>query len=68
MRRAVCDMCFHKIAGLKPDFAVMGGDHVFDALSVDRARATAVFDLYKKTESAYRCRCTTRSEITTCLA
>jgi 3',5'-cyclic-AMP phosphodiesterase len=47
-----CDMCFRKIAGLKPDFAVMGGDHVFDALSVDRARATAVFDLYKKTESA----------------
>jgi 3',5'-cyclic AMP phosphodiesterase CpdA len=45
-----CDMCFHKIAGFKPDFAIMGGDHVFDALSVDRARATMVYDLYEKTE------------------
>jgi Icc protein len=47
-----CDMCFRKIAGLKPDFAIMGGDHVFDAVSVDRARATTVFDLYKKTEQS----------------
>jgi 3',5'-cyclic-AMP phosphodiesterase len=45
-----CDMCFRKIAGLRPEFAIMGGDHVFDALSVDRARANAVFDLYKRTE------------------
>jgi hypothetical protein len=45
-----CDMCFRKIAGLQPEFAIMGGDHVFDALSVDRARANAVFDLYKRTE------------------
>ena len=28
----------------------MGGDHVFDALKVDRTRANSVFDLYKKTE------------------
>jgi 3',5'-cyclic-AMP phosphodiesterase len=47
-----CDMCFRKIAGLKPEFAIMGGDHVYDALSVDRGRATTVFDLYKKTEQA----------------
>jgi len=45
-----CDMCFRKITGLQPEFAIMGGDHVFDALSVDRARANAVFDLYKRTE------------------
>lgn len=45
-----CDLCFQKIAALKPDFAVMGGDHVYDALSVDASRATQVFDLYKKTE------------------
>ena len=45
-----CDMCFRKIAGLQPEFAIMGGDHVFDALSVDRTRANAVFDLYKKAE------------------
>ena len=47
-----CDMCFRKIAGLQADFAMMGGDHVFDALSVDRTRATTVFDLYKKTEQS----------------
>jgi 3',5'-cyclic-AMP phosphodiesterase len=45
-----CDMCFHKIAGLKPEFAIMGGDHVYDALSVSGRRAGLVFDLYKKTE------------------
>jgi Icc protein len=45
-----CELCFRKIAELKPDFAIMGGDHVFDALSVDRIRANSVFDLYKKTE------------------
>jgi Icc protein len=43
-------MCFRKIAGLQPEFAIMGGDHVFDALSVDRTRANAVFDLYKNTQ------------------
>jgi 3',5'-cyclic-AMP phosphodiesterase len=45
-----CDMCFHKIAGLKPDFAIMGGDHVYDVLGVGGRRADLVFDLYKKTE------------------
>jgi Icc protein len=47
-----CELCFRKIVGLKPEFAIMGGDHVYDAVSVDRARATTVFDLYKKTEQA----------------
>jgi 3',5'-cyclic-AMP phosphodiesterase len=47
-----CEMCFRKIAGLKPEFAVMGGDHVYDALGVTGARASAVFDLYKKTEQS----------------
>jgi 3',5'-cyclic-AMP phosphodiesterase len=45
-----CDMCFHKIAGLKPEFAIMGGDHVYDALGVNGKRADLVFDLYKKSE------------------
>jgi len=45
-----CDMCFRKIAGLKPEFAIMGGDHVYDALGVDGRRADQVFDLYKKTQ------------------
>jgi 3',5'-cyclic-AMP phosphodiesterase len=47
-----CDMCFRKIAGIKSEFAIMGGDHVYDALGVDGRRANTVFDLYKKTEQA----------------
>jgi 3',5'-cyclic-AMP phosphodiesterase len=47
-----CDMCFRKIAALKPEFAIMGGDHVYDALSVNNQRADQVFDLYKKTQQA----------------
>jgi len=45
-----CDMCFRKIASTNPEFAIMGGDHVFDALAVNRVRAGTVFDLYKRTE------------------
>lgn len=45
-----CNMCFMKIASRKPEFAIMGGDHVFDALGVNGTRATLVFDLYRKTE------------------
>lgn len=45
-----CEMCFRKIAGMKSDFAIMGGDHVYDALGVDGARANAVYDLYQKTQ------------------
>lgn len=49
-----CDMCFRKIAAIKPDFAIMGGDHVYDSLAVDASRAKRVFDLYKKTEESLR--------------
>ncbi len=49
-----CDMCFHKIASLNADFAIMGGDHVFDSNAVDRTRANTVFDLYKSTEQSLR--------------
>jgi 3',5'-cyclic AMP phosphodiesterase CpdA len=35
---------------IKADFAIQGGDHVFDALGVSKARATQLFDLYGKTE------------------
>jgi 3',5'-cyclic-AMP phosphodiesterase len=31
---------------------VMGGDHVYDALSVDHTRASTVFDLYQKTQQS----------------
>jgi Icc protein len=49
-----CDMAFRKIATINADFAIMGGDHVFDALAVDRTRANAVFDLYKTTEQSIK--------------
>lgn len=47
-----CDLCFRKIATLRPEFAIMGGDHVYDALGVNSKRADLVFDLYKKSEQA----------------
>ena len=45
-----CDMCFRKIASTNPEFAIMGGDHVFDAFGVNAARAGLVYDLYNRTE------------------
>jgi Icc protein len=45
-----CDMCFRKIASTNPEFAIMGGDHVFDAIGVNVARAGLVYDLYSRTE------------------
>jgi Icc protein len=45
-----CDQCFKKARTIKSDFAIQGGDHVFDALAVSRERATSLFDLYAKTE------------------
>jgi len=45
-----CDQCFKKARTIKCDFAIQGGDHVFDSLGVGRERATSLFDLYAKTE------------------
>jgi len=45
-----CDQCFKKARAIKSDFAIQGGDHVFDALAVSRERAASLFDLYAKTE------------------
>jgi 3',5'-cyclic-AMP phosphodiesterase len=45
-----CDMCFRKIAATKSDFAIMGGDHVYDAFGVNGIRAHMVYDLYSRTE------------------
>lgn len=47
-----CSMAFHKAASIPADFAIQGGDHVFDALAVDRKRADSLFDLYHHTEQA----------------
>ncbi len=45
-----CEMCYQKMNGIKSDFAIMGGDHVFDALAVDGNASKLLFDLYQKTE------------------
>jgi 3',5'-cyclic AMP phosphodiesterase CpdA len=45
-----CDQCFGKARTIKCDFAIQGGDHVFDSLAVGRERASSLFDLYGKTE------------------
>ncbi|WP_035348685.1 metallophosphoesterase family protein [Edaphobacter aggregans] len=43
-------MAYKKARTFKADFAIQGGDHVFDALGVPKQRALALFDLYDKTE------------------
>ena len=45
-----CDQCFKRARTIKADFAIQGGDHVFDSLGVGRERASSLFDLYGKTE------------------
>jgi 3',5'-cyclic AMP phosphodiesterase CpdA len=45
-----CAECFKKARTIKSDFAIQGGDHVFDSLAVSRERAAGLFDLYGKTE------------------
>ena len=44
-----CRDCFAAINRQKPDFALCGGDLVFDANEVSRQRVTDVFDLYAET-------------------
>jgi 3',5'-cyclic AMP phosphodiesterase CpdA len=45
-----CHQCFQKARTIKSDFAIQGGDHVFDSLGVNRNRADRLFDLYRETE------------------
>lgn len=47
-----CALAFKKAASIPADFAIQGGDHVFDALAVDRKRADSLFDLYDHTQQA----------------
>jgi Icc protein len=44
------DMAFKKARTIKADFAINGGDHVFDSLGVPKQRTLTLFDLYGKTE------------------
>lgn len=43
-------MAFRKARTLKADFAIQGGDHVFDSLGVPKERAISLYDLYETTE------------------
>lgn len=47
---AGCHQCFQKARTIKADFAIQGGDHVFDSLGVGLKRAASLFDLYGETE------------------
>ncbi len=45
-----CASCFKQLHALHADFAIHGGDHVFDVLGADRPRAKTLYDLYRTTE------------------
>jgi Icc protein len=47
-----CRMCFGRMAHEPAEFAICGGDLVFDVLAVDRSRADMLWDLYKQTSVA----------------
>lgn len=42
-----CRQCIGKMNSLSPDFAICGGDLVFDAAEVQYPRAKQLFDLYE---------------------
>jgi len=44
------EMAMRRAREAHADFAIQGGDHVFDALAVPASRATQLFDLYARTE------------------
>src|SRR5262249_16313183 len=44
-----CRLAFARINKLRPDFALCGGDLVFDAAEVERPRAIDLFNLYRET-------------------
>ncbi len=45
-----CHACFARARAIGGDFAIQGGDHVFDALGVGRPRADGLIGLYTRTE------------------
>ena len=44
-----CAMAFKKMRTLHADFAIQGGDHVFDALGVQQSKSLELFKLYDQT-------------------
>lgn len=47
-----CRQCFRQVNALKPDFAISGGDLVFDVMETDRRRAELLYELYGQTAAA----------------
>jgi 3',5'-cyclic AMP phosphodiesterase CpdA len=45
-----CAMAFRRMRDIKADFAIQGGDHVYDALAVAKQRSISLFNLYDKTQ------------------
>lgn len=43
-------LAMRRARAISADFAIQGGDHIFDALAVPKSRATQLFDLYTRTE------------------
>lgn len=49
-----CAMAFAKIEAAKADFAICGGDLVYDVLAVRHPRADMLFDLYQRVEGTLK--------------
>ena len=45
-----CAMAFRKMRSVPADFAIQGGDHIFDALGVPKQRSLDLFALYDKAQ------------------
>jgi Icc protein len=51
------EMAFKKGRGIKADFAINGGDHVFDALAVPKQRSLMLWDMYDKAQQDLGLKC-----------
>lgn len=47
-----CSLCFQRFHDVPGDFAICGGDLVYDAATVSSTRANRLFDLYRQTSAA----------------
>jgi len=47
---AGCAMAFSRMRSHKVDFAIQGGDHIFDALGAPKQRSLSLFEMYDRTQ------------------
>jgi 3',5'-cyclic AMP phosphodiesterase CpdA len=45
-----CTMAFKKASGIHADFAIQGGDHIFDGLGVPHSRSLELYKIYDDTQ------------------